>query len=510
MDIRFHLNRLTLWIKNPTKIELHLSLKLIVNVTIAKCLHICHAKHRGRSVLNLVRAAAIVTLTYLPLQIHAYDLAPDFQDKIKIEQASDIVNLSKTTERLITRYLEQSSRNTDVDTINLERLANNIRSELSQGKDKPLLMLNLAQKIHSALPSIRSNIDTNNTALFIRVLLVSGDTKTALNLSEEVFENASYLTTGLVNYHLALHYFEHGDFENAQKYLLSIDANDGLSPAEQDFAQLIFAITLQHQKEHRKAIKVYEKIPSNSPHFIYAKLNQALAYLLQGWWTDAQLAIETALKQDIPKDALDVKNRALLFLAYSQLKHEYYRNARQSLRKISLDSPYVNRALLAMGLAALNQKDYLGAINAFTRLKNSKIDELAKTESHLMIPFTYESMGDINEAEARYTESLAFFANEILSWQKKSLDLREITNVISAVENINFPKHLVRQFRFLNLTSPNDLNSSLRSEFEQTKKAFNDSMRAIINTHHQEQISYIKSYQSQAQFALARLYDDNQ
>src|SRR5690606_31020616 len=183
--------------------------------------------------------------------------------------------------------------------------------------------------------------------------------------------------------------FERKAWDKAQQYLSAIEVQNALTKAESDYTSIMRGIILQMHKKHRESVKHYDSITDTSDYYTYAQLNKAIAFIRQGWWTDAHIAINDALKKNTPKKLTELNNRLYLVLGYSQLQHEFYRDARQTFRNIALDSQYVNRALLGIGLCALHQGDFVGALNAFKLLQSKQQDDIFVTESYLLLAFVY-------------------------------------------------------------------------------------------------------------------------
>ena len=338
-----------------------------------------------------------------------------------------------------------------------------------------------------------------------------------LVLAQEYYQlitvNADVYVTSKTDYLFASYHFSHQDYSTTIRYAASISLADVLTPEQKDYITLIFGASLQELQKHREAIPVLQKITPDSTYYSYAQLNIAIANIRQGWWTDGHLAIKNALKADISKNNNDLtnkelKNRLYLVLAYSQFQNEFYRNARESFRKIELDSIYINRALLGLGLSALSQKDYHAALNTFTYLKDSKVDDLTYIEAHIMLPYTYEIMGEIEQATVLYTESIAFFERKILYITQQNLQLKNLpvnALIIECEQHNKVVAQMLSAVQIMLAKPDNDNNSQTNITPIQNK--LKDACTTISTYANATMIENIQSYQSQSQFALARLYD---
>ena len=394
---------------------------------------------------------------------------------------------------------------------NIEKLFKKVNAQKEQ-----LPLLATATIIHN-LDTIKEEIDSKEALFFLQYLLERNIYPAAKEIAREAIEYGSPFTQSKTHYQLSLYFFDQGNVKKTIKNLTAIDIQDALTKREQEYATLIFAISLQRDKKHREAMAIYSKIEKTSYYYGYAKLNEAIALLRQGWWTDGQLAIEAALSSDIPKELRELANRMILVLGYSQLQNEFYRNARNTFRKIDLESQYVNKALMGIGLCALNQKDYFGAINAFSRLQDTQADELSVLETYLLIPLTYQRLKDLESASALYTEAIAYYANQKLA-QAKILD------GINAIQYGDSPSEILAQLmqqqplpdivksNFSHLLSFDLAHTSgtLRTDLIDLRIEFEKSIASLIEQATHQKIEYIQSYESQSQYGLAKLYDRNQ
>src|SRR5690606_34030548 len=115
----------------------------------------------------------------------------------------------------------------------------------------------------------------------------------------------------------------------------------------------------------------------------------------------------------------DLDNRIYTLLCYSQIQFGFYRDARESFRKVDLDSHYFNKALLGLGVAALYQKEFASALQAFHRLKNQDDIDMSVVEAHLLFAFTLRQLNMINESELAYQAAVDYFSKILNSDEKK-------------------------------------------------------------------------------------------
>ncbi len=386
---------------------------------------------------------------------------------------------------------------------NMRSLNKSVRELVANKKEPDAISVILA---NSAL--ILRNVDNDYVPSIIQLLLDHSVWDSAAALSERVIAQGDAFSSSKIHYLLGSYYFDRELFDESIQHLTSIESSDALNPKERDYATIMFGIALQKNKKHREALKIYEQIGTGSVYYGYAQLNSAIAQIRQGWWTDAQISIEKALTKKTPKSLKEVQNRLLLVLAYSQLQNEFYRNARLTFRKISLDSRYVNRALLGIGLCALHQKDYSGALNAFTRLQKSNSDELSVIESYLLIPFTFDRTKELKKASSHYTEAIAYFGNKTRGLDQKIAAIKQSNNFVDEINWLNeLPTITANNYRLLRaFTNPAASTKTQRmvSAYQQKLHAHIEQRLIAVTV---QKIESINSYQSQSQYGLAKLYD---
>lgn len=413
--------------------------------------------------------------------------------------------LAQLSEAFYRQVYREASAGAQFKSGDIKALSSHINTLIKTGQGS-LAAATLVNNLATAL----QHTDSRRSPFLMSVLLQYYLLDSAEQLADAVFNSGNTYASSRVHYRLALHYFEHDAIDQAIHHLTSIEAEGALTKKEQDYATVIFGISLQRVKKHREALKIYKKIEPESYYYSYAQLNSAVAFIRQGWWTDAQIAIERAIAADTPDELRDMNNRLLIVLAYSQLKNEFYRNARNTFRKVSLDSSYVHRALLGMGLSALSQKDYMGAVNAFARLKQMESHELTAMEAHLMVPYTYNQMGEIDQAAVNYAEAVAYFDNKKRYYDVQLLNLQRADNS----ETIDYwwdsvaasQKIAYRHIQGLSKTPISE--KKIQNQLVQLSARIKSRVTQQVTAALQEKIAYIESYTSQSQFGLAKLYDN--
>lgn len=387
--------------------------------------------------------------------------------------------------------------------------------------DKNNNTVEVIRLITANLDLISKNNDSNKLQIITRALLRQQATGLAQNILNIVAESGSTYTLGRIQFEFARYHAAVGNWDEVFALLGEIDIVNTLQKEDGDEAFIILGSALQHRKKHRQALGYYARITPQSTHYPVAQLNTAIAYIRQDWWTDAQIAIKNALKNEPANGSSDeFRNRLYTVLGFSQIQHGFYRDARESFRNVHIKSQYMNRALLGLGMAALHQEDFIGALNAFNHLKQGNAEDISVLESYLLAAFSLEKLGQQKTASAGYTEAITFYEQQSAHYQKHLAELTNLRNAqltISPAVAIKLNTDLKRiqpglSALYQRLDHLNELKSQKVSATTQTaitrlmrqlSLAYIDQAEEGLKTKQ----SIIDSYLSQSRFGLAKLYD---
>lgn len=363
---------------------------------------------------------------------------------------------------------------------------------------------------------MNTNADAEALQILTRALLNAH----AISLAEDVlrdFDNSGndYLVAGL-KFEFVKYFAMHAQWDQALKKLNEIDIANTLPKQEGDEAFILLGACLQHQKKHREAVGYYERINENSEHYREAQLNIAIAYIRQDWWTDAQMAIKKALEAS-PAVNDELANRLYTVMGYSQLQHGFYRDARESFRNINVKSQYANRALLGLGMSALHQEDFIGALNAFNHLKKKTDQDMSVFESYLLAAFSLEKLKQQKTATAGYHEAISFYQQQSSTYENMIGQLRDKNQVVqgqtSGAINADMKRiqpelsRLSAKIEILDKLAVYPLSNKSRQAMSLLSKKMTDSYVDQAIAALTERQTVIDGYLSQARFGLAKLYD---
>lgn len=411
--------------------------------------------------------------------------------------------------------LSQNLRQCKGKTTSLKRLNSQLEKLVKQSK--PIIGLCL---IRNHLKLIKTNIDNKEIFSIFQYLLDNNNIEFANKIYQIAKNESDQSFISNLSFIYAKYYIKREQWNKSLHYLKG-SYND-LTRKDANLALLLTGIALQKIKQHRKAVKIYLKIPQKSEYYPAARLNIATAYIRQGWWTDAHIKIEDLIKNKKINTHNEMINRLYLVLGYSLLRKEFHRDSREAFRNIEIGSAYFNKALLGIALTAANQEDYIGSLNAINILKDKQLIDLSVDESHLLQPYLYEKLNQNMTASASYASAQTYF-------RKRIEDITAIKNhhqitahkllnkdQLLKVENniITTSRHLQRGFVANNVQleklksyQPYISNKNLSKQYRALKDKYNLAFKSVINDVFEQRIAYLERYMNQSRYGIARLFD---
>lgn len=375
--------------------------------------------------------------------------------------------------------------------------------------------------ITANLKLIKNNLDHRALLLFINILLSNNDFSTASNLLQYIIKNSDKSLASNIKFSFAKYHLKKGNYAKSNELLTDITSD--LSIDNGHYALIMKGIILQKKRKHRKSLHYYESVPATSKYYHYAQLNKAVAYIRQGWWSDAQLTINKLLAMKLPKaeKIKTINNRLLLVAGYSFLQQEYFRESREAFRNIDINSPYASRAMLGIALSAANQGDNTGALNILNILQKKSSHSLTVEETYLLLPYIYERVDQHKTAAASYQIGLAYYRKRIEELDALLLQIKKPNYLINGTNNDSLlklnhislqdakSKNLMLNLRILQTFRGKAKNSSLKNKINRLIHNHQQLLKNIISKKIEERVAYLQSYKNQSQFGIARLYDNS-
>jgi tetratricopeptide (TPR) repeat protein len=337
----------------------------------------------------------------------------------------------------------------------------------------------------------------------------------AETLLQTARSRADNLAEARIAFELAKYNCSQADWAAAQKLLATPSLAEGLTKDDAAEAKLLMGITLQENKRHREAMPYYLSIAATSPHYRLAQLNLATAYIRQDWWTDAQMAINNALAiNGAKRDELDY--RLYTLLGYSQIQFGFYRDARESFRNVAVGGRYSNRALLGLGMAALHQEDFIGALNAFNYLRSKQEFDISVAESYLLSAFALRRLKQYDSAQSSYEAAIAYYRQLADKFNQSAIVIKSSPPSDSLIETALLRPDARKDKQLRKLSGKlNIVNKLLNESLPELKRNRLNQLKIELDRSYTQRAlellaadqDAIESYLSQSRFGLATLYD---
>lgn len=430
--------------------------------------------------------------------------------------AGNIHLLDKEFQQLSTRFFQDTAKSYSADDESLQSISalEEKVTQLAQGKQSVEAILLLYRHVEL----INNNLDHDSINHFLSLLLEHNELNLANRLFKTIQNEGDDFQIARSKFIFAKYYADQLAWTEVKKYLEKVPQE--LSAQNSAYALLLQGIALQQLKQHRQAQDSYQKIPPSSQYYRHARLNLAIAHIRQGWLTSARTTISELISSSEKNNPDEFTNRLYLVLGYALLQRDYYRSARESFRNISLDSLYINRALLGIAMCVTNMGEFENALNTLSLLKAKKTTDLSTEESYLLIPYVYEKLGQQVDVATSYTEAMAHYQNRINDL--KTIPNQHQTSSMTLINddathfNISghefefgkrFPGAFINNYRQLMAFSAINKNQKFDAPIEELlhkhKQLFQQLIAQLVN----QKIDQLDSYLSQARFGLARLYD---
>lgn len=378
--------------------------------------------------------------------------------------------------------------------------------------------------IQNHLPLIQKNIDSKETFPILQFLLDNNNLHLANKLYKIAKNESDSSLVSNISFIYARYYLKRKQWKKALLHIK--DTYNDLTTEDANLAYLFTGIALQKLKQHRPAVKIYSKIPKSSKYYPAARLNIAIAFIRQDWWTDAHIEIDGIINNKIINTHSEMINRLYLVLGYSLLRKEFYRDSREAFRNVEINSIYFNKALLGIALTATNQEDYISALNAINILTEKKTFDLSVDESHLLLPYIYEKLNQNMTASASYTDAQSYYKKRIKNIKSINNENQHNINAPNILNNhnqLNIKNNIVDYSKYFpvsfleNSTQLNEFskymfhvkNIKLKNKHKALKEKHNKLLSRMVTVIFDDRLTYLKSYMNQSRFGLARLFDNS-
>jgi len=210
---------------------------------------------------------------------------------------------------------------------------------------------------------------------------------------------------------LARIWYQRGYLDKAQQALAHIsgDLPDNLRRE----ALMLDAQILIDAGEYDAAIAKLQNWEGRTEWASYAKFNIGVALVRSGRVDEAAKLLDELGSMDPFSDELAaLRDKANVALGYALLQDGQPYAAKAPLQRVRLEGPFSNKALLGVGWADAEMKNYQRALVPWMELRGRDLLDSAVQESMLAIPYALAQLDSISQAADHYLNAIEAFYEE--------------------------------------------------------------------------------------------------
>ena len=145
----------------------------------------------------------------------------------------------------------------------------------------------------------------------------------------------------------------------------------------------------------------------------YARFNLGVALVRAGESArGAQLLATVGTMEARNEERMALRDRANLALGFALLQERQAEPAAAALRRVRLDGPFTNRALLGLGWAEADAARPQQALAPWLELRERPVVDAAVQESFLAVPYAYTRLAANGQAAEQYRNAVSAYATE--------------------------------------------------------------------------------------------------
>lgn len=215
-------------------------------------------------------------------------------------------------------------------------------------------------------------------------------------------------------YYIAKLRYLKGYLPQAEQALLRIK---NTLPEEREAERLhLLANVYMAQQNYPRAIEVLREFSGDSEWEAYAQFNLGVALVKAGQLEEGtQLLAKVGDLNPfrISHELNALRDKANLALGFAFIRGDKSASAVEHFKRIRLQGPLSNKALLGLGWAYTNLEQYQPALTPWLELQTRQALDTSVQESLLAVPFTIEKLDKHRLAMAHYEKAISAYGEEI-------------------------------------------------------------------------------------------------
>jgi tetratricopeptide (TPR) repeat protein len=210
---------------------------------------------------------------------------------------------------------------------------------------------------------------------------------------------------------LAKIWYQRGYLDKAREALSLISAE--LPENLEREARMLDAQILIASAQYDDAIAKLQDWQGRTEWASYAKFNIGVALVRSGRVDEAARLLDELGEMDPFNDELmALRDKANLALGYALLQDGQPVAAKEPLQRVRLEGPFSNKALLGVGWADAEMKNFQRALVPWMELRSRDLLDPAVQESMLAIPYALAQLDSISQAADHYLNAIEAFYEE--------------------------------------------------------------------------------------------------
>jgi hypothetical protein len=214
-------------------------------------------------------------------------------------------------------------------------------------------------------------------------------------------------------FYLGKLWYVRGYFERSEQALRRVEFNSKKYPQLEAERQHLLANVLMQQNRFADAAQLLKEWRGPGDWLAYARFNLGVALIRDKRLAEADPILnQVGTLNSLASELLSLRDRANLALGFAYLQADNPLKAQDALKKVRLEGPYSNKALLGVGWAEAALGNFEKALTPWMELRKRNVLDAAVQEAYLSVPYAFGKLNATGQAAEYYEQALTDFAAE--------------------------------------------------------------------------------------------------